>query len=56
MKAKRWTATTDVIKSRMWLAGYELEEARQLYSSGGCLWKEAITCVVLALLRTVRVI
>lgn len=44
------------IKRRMWLVGYELEESRQIYSAGGFLWKEAVTCVVLALLRAWRVL
>ena len=42
------------IKRRIWVAGYKIEESRQLFSSGGHLWKEAATCVVLALLRTGR--
>ena len=48
--------TMVAIQNWKWLAGYELEEARQIYSAGGFLWKEAVTCVTLALLRAWRVL
>jgi hypothetical protein len=48
--------TIAAIQNWKWLTGYELEEARQFYSAGGFLWKEAVTCVTLALLRAWRVL
>lgn len=42
------------IKRRVWLMGYELEEARQLHAARGHFWKEAGICITLALLRLGR--
>lgn len=44
------------IKRRIWLMGYELEEARQLHAARGHFWKEAGACITLALLRFGRLV
>lgn len=44
------------IKRRIWLMGYELEEARQLHAVRGHFWKEAGVCIALALLRFGRLV
>ncbi len=42
------------IKRRIWLIGYDLEEARQLHAARGHFWKQAGACIALALLRIGR--
>ena len=44
------------IKRRIWLIGYELEEARQLHASSGHFWKQAGICIALAFLRFGRLV
>ena len=46
-----FTYLREVIKQRVWLMGYDLEEARQLHAARGHFWKEAGACIALALLR-----
>jgi hypothetical protein len=47
---------TAAIRQRIWLIGYELEEARQLHAVRGHFWKEAGLCIALALLRFGRLV
>lgn len=44
-------AMLSAIKRRIWLMGYEFEEARQLHAARGHFWKGAGACIALALLR-----
>lgn len=50
------TTPTMLIKRRIWLIGYEMEEARQLHAASRHFWKEAGTCIALALLRFGRLV
>lgn len=52
----RLVAMLSVIKQRVWLIGYELEEARQLHSARGHFWKHAGVCIALAILRLWRLV
>ncbi len=49
-------AMLSAIKRRIWLIGYELEEARQLHAVRGHFWKEAGVCIALAFLRLGRLV
>lgn len=49
-------AMLSAIKRRIWLMGYELEEARQLHAVRGHFWKEAGLCIALAFLRLGRLV
>lgn len=49
-------AMLSAIKRRIWLIGYELEEARQLHAVRGHFWKEAGLCIALAFLRLGRLV
>lgn len=49
-------AILSAIKQRIWLIGYELEEARQLHAARGHFWKEAGLCIALAFLRLGRLV
>jgi len=51
-----FTHPGEAIKRRIWLLGYEFEEARQLHAASGHFWKEAGVCITLALLRFGRLI
>lgn len=51
-----FTDLGEVIKRRIWLMGYEMEEARQLHAASGHFWKEAGTSIALALLRMGRLV
>lgn len=51
-----FTYLSEAIKRRIWLIGYELEEARQLHASRGHFWKQAGVCITLALLRMGRLV
>ena len=52
----RLVAMLSAIKRRIWLIGYELEEARQLQAVRGHFWKEAGLCIALAFLRLGRLV
>lgn len=49
-------AMPPAIKRRIWLLGYELEEARQLHAASGHFWKQAGACIALAFLRLGRLV
>lgn len=49
-------AMLSAIKRRIWLIGYEIEEARQLHAARGHFWKEAGLCIALAFLRLGRLV
>ena len=51
-----FTYLAEAIKRRIWLMGYELEEARQLHASRGHFWKQAGVCIALAFLRFGRLV
>ncbi len=52
----RQIAMLSALKRRIWLLGYELEEARQLHAARGHFWKEAGACIALAFLRFGRLV
>lgn len=49
-------AMLSAIKRRIWLIGYELEEARQFHAANGNFWNEAVVCIALAFLRFGRLV
>lgn len=48
--------TIDGIRRRIWLIGYDLEETRRIHAADGHFWKQAGTCIALALLRMGRLL
>ncbi|MGH8128408.1 MAG: hypothetical protein ACRETC_08580 [Gammaproteobacteria bacterium] len=46
------TSTVNFTTTRLWLAGYLLEEKRQEYAAGECRIRAALCCITLAILRT----
>lgn len=41
-------------RHRLWLIGYQLEDARLRHAALGNYWRQAAACIALGLLRLVR--
>lgn len=41
----------DAVRRRVWIARFNLEDARQAHGAAGNYWRSAGCCIVLALLR-----